>query len=57
MKKTRQIPLVLGGRGRRFQLVAKDPKNSKPTRQSLEGAVPLPAFGDHLDHSHHVRVV
>lgn len=50
-------PLVLGGRGRGFQLVAEEPENSKPTRQRLEGAVLLQAFGDHLDHGHHVRVV
>ena len=53
----RPIPFVLGGRGRRFRVVAEEPKDSKPTGQSLKGPVPSPAFSDHFHHGHNVRVV
>ena len=56
-EKTRQIPFVLGSGSWRFRLVAEDPKNSKPTGQSLEGPVSSPAFNDHLHHGHNMRVV
>ena len=56
-EETRQIPFVLGGGSWRFRLGAEDPKDSKPTGQSLEGPVSSPAFNDHLHHGHDMRVV
>lgn len=56
-EKTRRIPFVLGSGSWRFRLVAEDPKNSKPTGQSLEGPVSSSAFNDHLHHGHNMRVV
>lgn len=49
-------PFVLACRGGRFRLIAKDAKNSKPTGQHLQGAVPLLAFSDHFYNSHDAGV-
>lgn len=53
----RRAPFVLGRSRGGFGLVAEDPKNSEPTRQSLEGPIPFPASGNHFHHRHDVRVV
>lgn len=55
--KSLKVPFVLGSRGGRFRLIAKDAKNSKPTGQHLQGAISLPAFSNHFYHGHDVWVV
>lgn len=56
-RETQKVPFVLGSRGGRFRLIAKDAKNSKPTGQHLQGAIPLPAFSNHFYHGHDVWVI